>query len=124
MPDTWCIYHVLKCSHTLPFPKDKFVVIVCRDSRCMGFLVNTVIHPFILNRPGLLKAQIKIKVSDYSFLDHDSYIDCKDLYDFEDGELCNTRAPVNIITKAEVRKIVRDSDTIEPRYQKLILYNG
>ena len=124
MPDTWCIYHVENCSHARPNPKDKFVVIVCRASKCMGFLVNTEIRPFILKRPELLKAQVKIKVSDYSFLDYNSYIDCKDLYDFEDRDLLNRRAPVNIVTKAEIRKVISDSNTIESRYQKLILYNN
>ena len=124
MPDTWCIYHVKNCSHTRPVPKDKFVVIVCRDSTCMGFLINTRIHPFILKQPELLKSQVKIKVSDYNFLDYDSHIDCKDLYDFEDEELLDRRVPVNIITKAEIRKAIGDSATIEPRYQKLILHNS
>ena len=124
MPDTWRIYHVKNCSHTRPDPKAKFVVIVCKASKCMGFLINTEIHPFILKRPELLKAQVKIKVSDYRFLDHDSYIDCKDLFDFEDRDLLDERVPVNIITKAEIRKAINDSEVIEPRYQKLILHNS
>jgi len=124
MPDTWCIYHVKNCSHTRPSPKDKFVVIVCRDSTCRGFFINTRVHSFILKQPELLKSQVKIKVSDYNFLDYDSYIDCKDLYDFEDKELLDRRVPVNIITKAEIKKAVKGSKTIETRYQNLILSNN
>ena len=123
MPDTWCIYHVKHCSHTRPAPKNKFVVIVCRDLKCMGFLINSEIHPFILKKPELLKSQVKIRASNYNFLDHDSYIDCVELYEFDDAELLDWRAPVNIVTKAEIKKVVGDSDAIVPYHQKLILGN-
>ena len=123
MPNTWCIYHVKNCTHARPAPKNKFVAIVCRDLKCMGFLVNSEIYPFILKRPALLACQVKIKALNYSFLDHDSYIDCIDLYDFEDAELLDRLTPINIVTKAEIKRAVKDSETIAPRYQKLILNN-
>jgi len=124
LPNTWCIYHVKNCPHTRPAPKDKFVIIVCRDSHCRGFLINSGIHPFILNNSELLGYQVKIRVPDYKFLDRDSYIDCKDLFPFEDSELTNFRSDVNIMTKAEIKKVVRNSKTIERRYVKLILGNS
>lgn len=89
----------------------------------MGFLINSGIHPFILKRPELLVCQVKIKALNYRFLDHDSYIDCIELCDFEDAELLDRRAPINIVTKAEIKKAVEGSETIAPRYQKLILSN-
>ena len=39
-------------------------------------LINSQINPFILRRPALLKLQVQINPSDYSFLDHVSYINC------------------------------------------------
>jgi len=120
MPDTWCIYHITNCSHARPTPKDKFAAIVCRDAECMGFLINSSINKFILNRPPLLVCQVKIKASDYGFLDHDSYIDCIDLYPFEDTELIDRLCSIDVATKAEIKKAVVNSKTIAPYYQRLI----
>lgn len=39
-------------------------------------LINSQINPFIQRRPTLLKLQVPINPSDYSFLDHVSYINC------------------------------------------------
>jgi hypothetical protein len=106
-----------------PRPKDKLTAVVCKDLHCMGFLINSAIHPFILKRPDLLASQVKIKVSDYKCLQHDSYIDCIDLLDFSDAELSNNeRDPINIVTKAKIRKAVADSKTITNRFKRLILY--
>jgi len=123
VPDTWCIYHVENCSHTIPKPKNKFVAVVCRDSNYRGFLINTDIDPYILEQPILLMCQITIKVSDYKFLDHNSHINCVDLFPFEDNELAlsNFRCNINIMTKAEIQKAVKDSGLIEGRWEKLIL---
>jgi hypothetical protein len=123
MQDTWCIYHVKNCSHVRPFPKNKFTAIVCKDKKCMGFLINSIVRPFILKRPDLLRCQVKIKASDYKFLDHDSYIDCVELYPFEDTDLIDKKDTINMITKAEIKRAVKGSDTIVTRYQKLILSN-
>jgi len=123
MPYTWYIYHVPNCLHAKPKPKNKLTAIVCKDLNCMGFLVNTVIHPYILKRPDLLAAQVKIKASNYKCLNHDSYIDCVDLYAFGDAELLDRRDPINLITRAEIQKAVNNSKTIVTRLQKLILNN-
>lgn len=87
----------------------------------MGFLVNTSVHPFIQNRPDLLTCQVKIKASDYNFLDHDSFIDCVELYPFNNGFLLDNRAHINQFTKAGIKKAVFISKTIEKRYKELIL---
>jgi hypothetical protein len=43
------------------------------------FIVNTGVNPFILNNPKLLGVQLLLKQSDYSFLDHDSYLACHEI---------------------------------------------
>jgi hypothetical protein len=123
MPDAWCIYHVNNCIYAKPKPKNKFVVIVCTTPYYMGFLINSKIHPFIMKRPDLLCGQVKIRASNYQFLSRDSYIDCIDLYQFKRTDLIDFRTSVNIITKAEILKAVKNSKTIETRYQKIILGN-
>ena len=121
MPDIWCIYHIKNCPYS---HKDKFVVIACRDSKCMGFIINTErMRPFVKKRPEFLKAQVEIRETNYNFLDHKSYINCAELREFDDKYLVDMRIPVNIITKAQIRKSVKESGLIETRYERLILHN-
>ena len=121
MPLIWYIYHVKSCRHAKPIPKDKFVVIVHKDPEPWGFFINTGIRQFIQKRPELLVCQVSIKATDYKFLDHDSYVDCAELYLFEDTELRDAIGPVNKQTKIEIKKAVAVSKTIIVRHKKLIL---
>jgi len=121
MPDSWCIYYVKDCVHVIPRPKDKYVAIVCVNPCCVGFLINTEIHPFILNKPELSQCHVKISAVNYKFLDHDSYVDCNEPYEFRKRELKEYIKPISAETKSEIIKAVRDSIRIAPRYQKMIL---
>lgn len=42
---------------------------------CTG-MINSQINQYIMKRPNLLACQVKLKASDYDFLDHDSYANC------------------------------------------------
>ena len=121
MPLIWHIYHVKNCRHAKPKPKNKFVVIVHKDPMPWGFLINTGIRPFVQKQPDLLVCQVSINATDYQFLDHNSYVDCTELYLFDDTELLDAKGPVNQQTKAEIKKAVAVSKTIIKRHQKLIL---
>jgi len=122
MPDIWRVYRVKNCRYTHP-PKDKLVIIVCRDTECMGFLVNSKIHPFILKRPYLFACQVKLSNSDYGFLFRDSYLDCGRIYPFKDAELVVGVELINDKTKADIKTAVANSKTIEKKYRDLILSN-
>jgi hypothetical protein len=120
MPAIWHIYYVKNCRHAIPVPKDKLVVIVCVSIKPRGFLINTRIHPFIQNRADLLVCQAAIEAANHKCLDYDSYVDCKDLYPFEDDELLDVRDPVSSQARTEIKKAVAASKTIEPCYKKII----
>lgn len=120
-PSTWHIYHISNCHHAKPLPKDKFVVIVYRALNPWGFFINSDIRQFVQNQPDLLICQVSIQAKDYKFLDHDSYIDCTDLFPFEDTELVDGKAQINDQTKADIKKAVAVSKTITVRHQKLIV---
>ena len=121
MPDIWHIYHVQNCSHVRPCPKNKYVVIVCRDLAPMGFLINSSIHKYIQNRPDLLASQAVIEESNHKCLSRDSYVDCVDLYEFEDTELVEDYGPISRQAMIRIKEAVDNSKTIEVRYKKLIL---
>lgn len=55
-----------------------FVVVGVSDDRiCVcSVVINSAINPFILRRPHLLSRQVQILNERYSFLSHDSYVNC------------------------------------------------
>ena len=116
----WRFYYVRNCRHARPVPKDKFIAIVCSTPKPMGFLVNTDIHPFIKSMPHLLSGQVSISATEYEFLDHDSYIDCVNLYSFEWSELTSERQHINDGTGAQIRGAVAISETIIEMMIKII----
>lgn len=116
----WHIYHVKNCRHAKPVPKDKFVVIVCRDTQAMGFFINKEINSYIMNRPELLACQVVIKASDHRCLNWNSYVDCNELFPFEDAEL-SVRNSVVKQTRDAIKSAVNISETLEARHRKLIL---
>jgi len=120
MPKLWHVYYVSNYRQMTP-PKSKFVVIVCYDSKWLGFIINTDIHPFIKKRPHLLAGQASIKKEHDGFLFHDSWVNCTELHNFVSDELDNGRGLLSDETKAAIQKAVENTKTIEPRYQKMIL---
>lgn len=57
----------------------KFFVVagVSNDRVCVcSVVINSVINPFIMRRPHLLSRQVLILNEKYSFLSHDSYVNC------------------------------------------------
>jgi hypothetical protein len=119
MPDVWHFFHVKNCPQTKP-PKDKFVLIVCRDSGCRGFFVNSNINQFIQKRPSLLACQVVLKASDYGFLPRDSYLDCGQLFPFDDILLVDGRGSATTQTISEIKQVVANAKTIEKRHKQLI----
>ena len=120
MPDVWRIYRIKNCRYTNPH-KNKFVVIVCKDTEYMGFLVNSAISPYISNRPAMLECQIILSKSDYGCLFHDSYLNCAQTRAFGDAELVIGLELVNEKTKSEIKTVVAKAKTIENHYRSLIL---
>jgi hypothetical protein len=122
MSDIWNAFHIHSCQHTIPH-KSKFIVISCYDGGCLGFLINTKISNFIKNRPPLYHSQVLLKARDYSFLTHDSFLDCSRLYPFDIDELFDGRGRLLESTIKIIKKTVSDSTTLEPRYIDIIVNN-
>lgn len=114
----WHIYHVKNCRHTTP-PKNKYVVIVCFNPNPYGFLINSEIAPFIQKRPDLLSSQVPITAKRYGFLNHNSYINCGQLFSFKKSYLSSVQDVQNN-TRKEIKRIIATSKVIEPIYKRLI----
>lgn len=58
---------------------EKFLIVagVAQDRILVcSVMINSEINPYIQRRPRMLSCQVPLKVSDYSFLSHDSYANC------------------------------------------------
>jgi hypothetical protein len=82
-----CILHIF-CDFVTP-PHNKFVVVVHYDydeALVLVFLVNSHIHPLVAHNPALRASQIDLRRAEYAFLDHDSYLNCSQVFDDFDIE--------------------------------------
>jgi len=120
-PKAWFIYFVPNCSYTRPQPKDKLVIIVCRDQYPWGFLINSEIDPWIQIHPEMLACQAHVKATEHPCLAYDSYVDCIDLFRFDDFELTNVRDEVSKKAKKSILEAVGVSKTISRGHKRLIL---
>ena len=103
-----------------PLPKDKFVVIVHFDTQPMGFLINSRVSNWLRKRPKLLACEASISSSEHPALDHDSFVDCRDLYSFHHWDL-NDRDPVSEQAKTNILEAIRVCPTIKRKYKQAIL---
>ena len=62
-------------------PKDKYLVILCRGSRPLLFLINSRIPALSQTTAELRACQVRLTPTQNDFLDHESYLDCSDLID-------------------------------------------
>jgi len=119
----WYIYHVKNCIHTKPQPKDKFIVITCISDTAMGFLINSHINDFILNRPHLSVCQAAIDAKDHTCLNHNSYIDCRDIFPFAEDELNDPKSIISPVAKRRIIQAVYLCTVLEKKYKNIILSN-
>lgn len=57
----------------------KFFVVAAVSNDCIcvcSVVINSAINPFIMRRPHLLSRQVQILNERYSFLTHDSFVNC------------------------------------------------
>lgn len=88
----------------------------------MGFFINTRNNEFILKRPSLLVAQAMILESQHgSWLKRDSYVDCNELFEFEDDELTSHRDAVSADGIVEIKRAVSNSTVLERKWKEVIL---
>jgi hypothetical protein len=123
MPKLWHVYHIKNCLEAKPSPKNKFVVIVCRDSKYMGFFINSIISRFVQNRPLMQASQVIIERENHKYLKHDSFVNCTELIAFHDIELTDERGSIKEEAKAEIINAVAQSTLLENRYKKMICSN-
>jgi len=117
------------CPFTDP-PKEKFLIIVYWGTKPLLFVVNSRVPEFIKRKPELSKCQVPITSLDYDFLDHDSFINCSEVYDsLESSEIINQiylelgriKGELSVTTKRQIIAVVRDAKTVSANHKRLII---
>jgi hypothetical protein len=123
MPEQWEIFHVPSCSHTKPYPKNKFVLIAYIDPSPYGFLINSKVNKYIKDRPYLLCCEAEIIVREHNFLDYNSYVDCRKAFPFNASDLINSNSKgfLSDAGQAEVIQAVRLCPVLEQTHKNIIL---
>lgn len=68
----------LYCEFTVPKPKDKYLLLGCVDPLPLFLVINSKVSDFIKERGYLLRCEAKLDAASHGFLDHDSFVDCRE----------------------------------------------
>ena len=110
----WNIYHIDNCIQAIP-PKDKYVILVSKNPKVLGFFINSDINAFKERNPNRKVLQIPIQMTE------PSWVDCSYLTEFRKIDFYNCRREVGDELKVKIRQAVQDSVFIEERDKKDIL---
>lgn len=106
-----CILHTF-CDF-IENPKNKFFVVAhvnFEDELVLIFIINSRIPRFIENNPELRVGQLCLKSSTYSFLEHDSFLNCVEL---RDGLDIDSLVDHLLKTPADHKGHLTDDDILE-----------
>jgi len=120
MASKWEIFYVKSCRHAKPNPKDKFVVIAYIHPIPHGFFINSKINSYISNRAYLLSCEAIILSTQHTFLVHDSYIDCREIFPFNNCELTDSRGLLSSDGQVSVLNAVASCPVLEQIHKNRI----
>ncbi|MHB8409537.1 MAG: hypothetical protein ACYDHY_15845 [Acidiferrobacterales bacterium] len=107
------------CDFTNP-PKPKYLLVVNVRAETAVLLINSEIHQFIKSKPHLLACQVPIDYASHDFLDHDSFIDCRQAEYIDSAILVNEllrdlgglRGRISDATRHKVINAIKGSPTM------------
>ena len=110
--------YLLKCNFTKPHPKEKYAICVGKE-KPLFFLVSS--NP---RTRFNTTSQLQVTPSDFSFLSQESYINTAEVITCVIPYTCNILkeyGPVPDQIKKQIKSIVRNSDTLPPRFIDIII---
>lgn len=121
MASQWEVFHLIACRHAKPQPKNKFLLVAYTSPSPHGFFINSSINRFIRNRPHLLPCEAEIFAHEHHFLNHDSFVDCRDIFDLRLQELTSSRGHLSPRGTHAVIAAVRACPVLERFHKQRIL---
>lgn len=102
--------------------KNKFHVVVCKEPELLTVLINSHLNNFIINNPNLMACNTLIKKDDHSFLSHDSYVCCCDVFAGpRSGDNVDIVGGITTATWGRILDAVANSPTMSRRHKGWIL---
>ena len=93
-----------------------------QDKGLIGsLLVNSNVNTNVLNTKELLDCQFPLRKKDYDFLDHDSFLDCSELFELDKIKIIQKGREEGELTlkdKNLVLEHLRDSEVISAKLKK------
>jgi len=123
--------HVIKlfCRTTTP-PKEKRLVIASINPELLIFIINSEIPRFYEKKPYLKNQQIPLTKQKENFLDHDSWLDCSEVFrefniqKVKEILLADTSRVLGRLSDeviAQLMDVVSESETLEQRHINQII---
>lgn len=119
----WEVYH-LWLEAMRPEAKYKFVVIAhVEDSYALGFVINSRVNDFYANKPELAPCHVAISQADHPFLEHDSFVDCTEVFTVPSVNLSADakRGGLSEASQAAVLRGVEVCPVLRTKHKKLIV---
>jgi hypothetical protein len=119
----------LFCETTRP-PKEKRLVIAGINPELLVFIINSEMPRFYANKPYLKIQQIPLEKQKENFLDHDSWLDCSEVFREFTVEkvreilLADTSRHLGKLSDevvARIMDVVSESETLEQRHINRII---
>lgn len=126
---------VIKCFtyHTVPPKEKRFVILgINADGNYVGSVfINTNVNFNVINSQELLELQYPVKNQPNDYLDHDSFIDCSELFEFSRQDLFNLliaepEKALGKVSQEDLKilfNLVKSSPIIEPKMLKIYKLN-
>jgi hypothetical protein len=119
----WEVYY-LWLEAMRPEAKYKFVVIAhVEDGWVLGLVVNSRVNAFYADKPILAPCHAPIDQASHGFLDHDSFVDCTEVFVVPSAHLSADakRGELSEALQAAVLRAVADCPKLKIKHRKLIL---
>lgn len=84
-------------------------------------MINSCINKYIKERPKLLVCEVLIKKLEHPFLNHDSFIDCREVCPLSENELNDYVGNLDSQTIQHTMESVRNCPVLPRKYKNYIL---
>jgi hypothetical protein len=90
------------------------------DSVAYGCFINSNISQWLQARPNLLVCEVSIPGLNYHGINHDSWVDCQELYEFTDSELNERIDVVSDTLKEDILNAIHLCPKLPRKYKAAI----
>lgn len=110
-------------------PKTKLCLVVSHEPQCFALLINSNVTPYAQSRPHILAENVPIEAAQNSLLDHDSFVDCTQIFLLNPGQCkheitigqSELKGELSYASLYQVYKTVESSIELSPRHKRNIV---